>query len=114
MEEIDGSVRIPDRQHSSGIPMLHICEDEQELRRRACAALHAEVLPRDQPQRTWGGRGSGDLCPVCGHAIEPAKLEVELVFADGDGESAVREFHMHLPCFAAWEIARTFAENDRA
>jgi len=94
--------------------MFHICEDEQELRRRACAALHADVLPRALPRRTWGGRGSGALCPVCGHTIEPAKLEVELEFAAADSGNAVHEVHMHLPCFAAWEIAMRFEANDSA
>ena len=82
--------------------MCHGGDDERELRRRALAALHADLLPRVRPVRSWGGDGSGELCPVCGHSIEPAEKELELEFATADGEDTVREFHLHLPCFAAW------------
>jgi hypothetical protein len=51
---------------------------------------------------------------VCGQSIESAELEVELEFATADSGNAVREFHLHLPCFAAWEIARKFTANDCA
>ena len=79
---------------------------EQDLRRRALEALHEETLPRIRPMRTWGGSGSGALCPVCGRFIEPADMELELEFATPDGGKLMREFHLHLMCFAAWEIAR--------
>jgi len=92
--------------------MLQGIDDEQELGRRALAALHAELLPRAPAQRTWGGSGSGELCPVCGHRIEPAETELELEFAAAGSGTAVREIHMHLLCFAAWEIASESAANE--
>ena len=92
--------------------MFHSSDDEQDLRRRACAAIHAKVLPRDRHKRSWGGRGSGELCPVCGQSIESTEPEVELEFATADSGNEVRVLHLHLPCFAAWEIARTFAARD--
>ena len=92
--------------------MLHGDDDDQGLRRRALAALHLEVLPRARPVRTWGGNGSGEVCPVCGHSIEPAEKELELEFAAADAEKDAREFHLHIPCFAAWEHARESAFED--
>ena len=81
--------------------------DEQELRRRARAALSAAVIPRTPPRGLWGGHGSGEPCPVCGQAVDAAEmeLEVEFEFAEVNAQG-VREFHLHLPCFAAWEIER--------
>jgi hypothetical protein len=100
MEEITGPVRIPCRQLFSGISMCHAGDDCRELRRKALAALEAETIPRDRPARSWGGSGSGELCPVCGRTIEPAEMEWELEFAAADGGEAVRAFHLHRRCFA--------------
>ena len=94
--------------------MVHRGDDVQDLRRRALAALHAGVLPRDQPVRTWGGSGSGELCPVCGHAIEPAEKELEFEFAAADTENAVGNLHLHILCFAAFEFARESAAKEGA
>jgi len=91
--------------------MLYSHYYQQDLRRRALAALRAEVLPCFPAQRSCAGRGSGEACPVCGHGIEPAELELALEFAATKGSSAVRELHMHLPCFMAWEVAMKFARS---
>jgi len=81
--------------------------DEQELRRRARAALNQGLIPRDRPRGLWGGNGSGEPCPVCGHAVDAAEMELEVEFVIAEvGAQGVREFHLHLPCFAAWEIER--------
>jgi hypothetical protein len=81
--------------------------DEQELRRRARAALKEGLIPRDRPTGLWGGNGSGELCPVCGHAVERVEMELEVEFGIAEvGVRGVREFHLHLPCFAAWEVER--------
>jgi len=81
-------------------------DDEQDLRRRALDALHADTLPRALPERTWGGSGSGKRCPVCGRSIEPTEMELELEFLALEVGNDTREFHMHLPCFTAWQSAR--------
>jgi hypothetical protein len=113
MEQISDLIRIPCRRLLPGITMDH-SHDVQELRRRAHAALHAEILPRVQPNRSWGGRGSGKLCPVCGSLVDPAEMELELEFAATDVGNDTREFHLHLACFSAWEFARRVAATDHA
>jgi len=78
-----------------------------ELRRKARAALQAGVIPRDRPKGLWGGNGLGDLCPVCGLAIDVTEMELEVEFDIAEVNlRGVREFHLHLQCFAAWEIER--------
>jgi len=82
--------------------------DEKELRRRASEALIAGLIPRDRPKSLWGGNGAGDPCPICGHAIEASEMELEVEFAIAEVSlRGVREFHLHLPCFAAWEFVRS-------
>jgi hypothetical protein len=87
--------------------MLLNSHDEQELRRRARAALDLGLMPRDRPKGLWGGNGSGESCPVCGQCIDAAEMELEVEFEFPEvNAQGVREFHLHLPCFAAWEIER--------
>lgn len=81
--------------------MCQASDDHQELRRKALAALQADAIPRDRPARSWGGSGSGELCPVCGRTIEPTEMEWELEFGAADGGEEVRAFHLHRCCFAA-------------
>jgi len=84
--------------------------DEQELRRKARTALNLGSIPRDRPKGLWGGSGSGESCPVCGHVVDAAEMELEVEFEITEvGTQGVREFHLHLPCFAAWEIERKAA-----
>ena len=84
--------------------------DERELRRKARAALDAGLSPREQPKGLWGGNGLGEPCTVCGHPVEATEMELEVEFAFAEiGAQGVREFHLHLPCFAAWEIERKAA-----
>lgn len=90
--------------------MLVNALDEKELRRRARAALDAAIIPRDWPKGLWGGNGSGESCPVCGQPVDAAEMELEVEFEITEvGTQGVREFHLHLPCFAAWEIERKAA-----
>jgi hypothetical protein len=85
--------------------MLHKAHDDQELCSKALAALHAEALPLTPPVEVWGGKGSGDPCPVCGDHLKPSELELELAFEPGERNSAC-VLHMHVRCFAAWEVAK--------
>ena len=81
--------------------------DKQTLRRNALAAMQAEVIPHHSPLHIWGGSGSGQKCPICSQLIDPADVELELEFAPAGLEDSSRELHLHLPCFAAWELVRT-------
>lgn len=81
--------------------------DENELRRSARAALAAGLIPRDRPRGLWGGIGSRERCAVCGQVVDASEMELEVEFEIAEVQArGVREFHLHLPCFAAWEIER--------
>ena len=93
--------------------------DERTLRVRAGEALKAGRLPKVRPERIWGGPGIGVRCGVCGEPIERTESEFELQFAEspgcgpappGDeqpvGASADGSYHLHIRCFAAWELER--------
>ncbi|HEY6124258.1 MAG TPA: hypothetical protein VIV63_06380 [Steroidobacteraceae bacterium] len=45
---------------------------------------------------------------MCAQAIDATEMELEVEFAE-DCAHGVRDFHLHLPCFAAWEIERKVA-----
>ena len=75
------------------------------LREKARRAIEAGDLPNRYPNRTWGGRGSGARCIVCGVPVMPEETELETEFARDYGSGA-DTFHMHVRCFAAWELER--------
>jgi len=52
------------------------------------------------------------LCPVCGDSVDPDELELELEFAATEIGNDTREFHLHVPCFKAWEFARKIESTD--
>ena len=81
--------------------------NEAEIRQLARQILRAEILPRRDPDRTWGGSGVGVRCTVCSQPIPPTQMEYELQFAHDGGTPSLDRFHLHLRCFAAWEMERT-------
>lgn len=79
---------------------------ESVLRDLARTAIRDGKLPSREPDRTWGGPGVGAACVVCGRPVTKEQLEFEIQFAyDGD-HPGLDKFHVHLPCFAAWEFER--------
>lgn len=64
--------------------------------------IAAGTLPREAPQRTWAGHGTGLHCDVCDLEITPADIEHEADLPDE------RVFRFHAACFTAW-----FAETGR-
>ena len=85
--------------------------NEKQIRALARNALEAGTLPWHDPDRTWGGPGVGLPCAVCGDRIPAGQMEYEVQFGhDGETPSPDR-FHLHLPCFAAWEEERTEPRN---
>ena len=55
------------------------------LRERAREAIKGGKLPRQAPDRTWGGPGVGAACAVCERPVKKDELEFEIQLAhDGD------------------------------
>jgi hypothetical protein len=81
--------------------------NEERIRALARQVLQAGTLPRRDPDRTWGGRGAGLACIVCGELIPVTDTEYELQFSAGSTPPRLDRFHLHLRCFSAWEMERT-------
>ena len=63
-------------------------------------ANDGQLLPYEEPTRTWAGHGTGALCNFCGTEVKPHDIEyeVELVTA-----ATVRNLHFHFNCYRTWE-----------
>lgn len=79
--------------------------DESELPARTREAMLTDKLPRQPPERMWGGPGSGASCAICGKIIGTGEVEFELQFALNGGSGAAN-YHVHVQCFTAWELER--------
>jgi hypothetical protein len=66
-----------------------------------------EGFPDATPIGTWGGKGADVPCAICGERIRPDHLEYEVQFGHRGAKPGVDVFHLHLRCFAAWEMERT-------
>src|SRR5262245_53746087 len=76
-------------------------QDETVLRESARYAIHHGRLPRSRPNRTtWIGSGDGKTCGVCGEAVSPDQIGMEITF------NAEHLFQFHTKCFSAWERER--------
>ena len=60
------------------------------LRERARAAMSSGTLPRRAPNRTFGGRGSGETCAICGDRIRLNQVGFEIVFVHDAGSEESR------------------------
>lgn len=80
--------------------------EEQALRAKAREVLQAGKLPNRRPDRTWGGAGVGAACAVCDLPVERDQTELEIDFARDGGNPGLDTYHVHIPCFAAWEFER--------
>ena len=81
--------------------------NEKQIRALARTALKDGRLPRRDPDGTWGGKGADVPCAICGERIRPDHLEYEVQFGHHGAKPGVDVFHLHLRCFAAWEMERT-------
>jgi hypothetical protein len=81
--------------------------DEAYLR-EARASVENGNLPSRRPDRTWGGPGVGAACAVCEKPVTKDEMEFEIEFAhDGNGGNAwLANYHVHIRCFAMWELER--------
>ena len=80
--------------------------DEKVLRAKAQEVIRTGKLPNKRPDRTWGGPGVGALCTICGEPVTWDQLELEFQ-CERDGDNpGLDKFHIHIQCFAAWELER--------
>jgi hypothetical protein len=86
--------------------------NEAELRKLAREVLRAEKLPRREPEGIWGGPGVGALCAVCQKPVTRDELEYEIQFAHDGATPGLDKYHLHLRCFAVWELERTKFDGD--
>jgi len=71
----------------------------------------AGELPNRPPDRTWGGPSTDGECAICGAPLKREPVELELEFARNGGDPGADSFHVHVPCFAAWERQRDRANR---
>jgi hypothetical protein len=86
---------------------------ESALREKAREVLQAGTLPNRRPDRTWGGRGVGADCTICGVRVTPDELEFELEFARNGDRPALDKYHVHIRCFSIWDTERHNLEMAR-
>ena len=81
--------------------------DESVLRDRVRQLLHTNRLPPRQYDRAWGGSGAGLTCTVCEQPITRTDCEIAIQFSYDGADPHLDKFHLHVRCFAAWELERT-------
>ena len=80
--------------------------DDGTLKTKARQAVQTGKLPNRRPICMWGGNGFGACCPICDSAVKPDELEYEVQFDEIDGSAAPHGYHIHVRCYAAWELER--------
>lgn len=79
-------------------------DDECARREKAREVIQAGKLPNRPPDRMWGGPGVGADCTICSASVKLDELELEIEFARNGGDAGVSTYHVHIPCFAAWQL----------
>ena len=80
--------------------------DDGTLKMKARQAVQTGKLPNRRPICMWGGNGFGACCPICDSAVKPEEVEYEVQFDEVDGSAAPHGYHIHVRCYAAWELER--------
>ena len=79
--------------------------DETLLRHKVREAIRTGKLPVREPQRVFGGYGSGVDCSICGNPLIPEQVELELEFS-ADAFMPASSQHVHPRCHAVWDLER--------
>jgi hypothetical protein len=87
--------------------------DEHLLRRAAHESSGEGKLPRRQPQRIWGGWGSGAACSICGKRVTAEQAELELEFPADEAGAGPSHYFVHSSCFAAWDLQQQYPSKPR-
>ena len=85
--------------------------DDLILKAKARKAIHSGKLPATKPSCAWGGPGSGTPCALCRDPVRPDQIEMEIEYRR-DGARGLDNYHLHLRCFAAWELERGSGGDD--
>jgi hypothetical protein len=81
--------------------------DAAALLERARRAIAARELPPGVSTRVWGGRGTGQLCSLCGQPIGFNDVEIEL-----EGVQVASGVRFHSKCHLLWLEACTSEGED--
>ena len=63
--------------------------------------------PDKNPIAPGAGLGSAARCAVCEKPVTRDELEYEVQFAHDGASPGLDKYHLHLRCFAVWELERT-------
>jgi hypothetical protein len=81
-------------------------EIERALRHKIRLKLEAGTLPMSKPVRTWGGPGVNETCTACNVPIGRDEMEYQVEFEVPNRSDPLLIHHLHLTCFAGWELER--------
>lgn len=88
-----------------------LMSDERTLREKAREVIQAGKLPNRRHDRMWGGPGVGADCAICRAPVKPDEVEFEIEFARDGDDPGRDKYHVHIPCFSAWEFERHHLER---
>jgi hypothetical protein len=80
--------------------------DEPILRGQAREAIKTGRIPARSADRTCGGPGVGALCSVCNLPVRNSVMEMQIEFGREGEPAGIEKYHVHVRCFAAWELER--------
>ena len=52
------------------------------------------------------------VCAVCGELVKADQMEFEIEFNRQGVGPDLDKYHLHVPCFAAWEFERANIESE--
>lgn len=87
--------------------------DEPILREKARDAVERDKMPNRQPDRLWGGPGADVPCTICGRPVAKGEMEFEVQFVRDGGAPSFQVYHLHVRCYAAWELERSKVDSAR-